>query len=54
MTRSRRRPIPVAPGQLTLALLVVILPNGRSLTLLRGGLADAPHPRPVAAIRKAA
>lgn len=52
MTRhhARPRPIPVAPGQLQLALVTVIRTDAPALQLLRGGLADAPHPRPVVAI----
>jgi hypothetical protein len=45
MTR-RTRP---APGQLTLdaALLTVILPTGRALVLLQGGVVRTPEPTPI-------
>lgn len=59
MTRTRPSHRP-SPGQLTLdhALLTVILPTGRALVLLQGGiLAPSPRPTPIApvvALRRAA
>lgn len=47
----RRRSIPVAPGQMTMdTLFVVLLPNGRSLTLLAGGRSATPEPGPAAPV----
>ena len=51
MTRHTR-PIPVAPGQMTMdALFIVLLPQrDRSLTLLAGGRRDTPEPEPAAPV----
>lgn len=62
MNRSPRLPNSarirrVAPGQLYLwnrPTLVVLLPHGRSLSLLQGGRGATHDPEPVMPVRKAA
>lgn len=56
MTRRRHRPIPVAPGQMTLVLLTLIRTDAPALQLLQGGLAAERRPSPDAPVmvRKAA
>lgn len=54
MNRSPRLPRHrMAPGQLALwdrPTFTVLLPNGRSLSVLQGGRQHAPAPRPVAPV----
>ena len=50
LPRARTRPTPGQLGMFDAALLTVLLPHGRSLSLLQGGRATTPAPTPAAPV----